>query len=149
MTISSASQKEWFTNHITMLMTAIAAESAEADAEGDFPIHGETAQAWVRPHTQEPWGVHVFALAAHSIPLKAAVLKELNEINGSDALVRVAWHSGAVIADYHLFADAVTEDNLREAIGRVITVADRIGPLLAAVHGGITPIAVEPSSSDA
>jgi hypothetical protein len=35
MTISSASQKEWFTNHITMLMTAIAAESAEADAEGD------------------------------------------------------------------------------------------------------------------
>jgi hypothetical protein len=148
MTISSATQTQWFVNHVKTLMSTMSDEIVEADAEGDFPIHGDTTQAWVRPQTRDAWGVHVFALAAHGVPLRAAVLKELNEINARNELVRVAWHAGAVIADYHLLADAVSEDNLRVTIGRVIAVADQIGPLLAAVHGGSTPIAVEATSSD-
>ena len=150
MTISSATQREWFINHVKSLMSAITDEVIEADADGDFPVHGDTTQAWVRPETHEPWGAHVFALAAHGVPLRAAVLKEINEINSRNAFVRVAWHSpGSVMVDYRLLADAVTEENLAAVIGRVMAVADQIGPLLAAVHGGSTPLAVESSASDA
>jgi hypothetical protein len=52
------------------------------------------------------------------------------------------------MVDYRLFADAVTEDNLRGVLGRVLTVADRIGPMLTGVHGGTTPIAATSSPSE-
>lgn len=148
MSISTSTQRRWFQTYVESLMTAIMGEPAHADPDGDFPVHGHTAQAWVRPATAEPWGVQVFALAAQNVPGRAAVLQEINEINGSDSAIRVALHSGAVMVDYRLFANAVSEDNLRAVIGRVLAVADRIGPVLAAVHGGTTPIAATSSSSD-
>lgn len=152
MSISPSTQREWFINHVKTLIAAIAGEVVEpdADADGDFALSGDTARASVRPDSREPWGVQVFALAAHGVPLRAAVLKEINDVNARNSFVRVAWHSpGSVMVDYRLFADAVNEENLALAVVRVVAVADQIGPLLAVVHGGSTPLAVEPSSSDA
>jgi hypothetical protein len=149
MAVSTSTQRRWFKSYVQSLLVAIMEESVEPDADGDFPVHGDTAQAWVRPATAEPWGVQVFAVAAHNVPMRAAVLREINEINGTDPAIRVALHApGAVMVDYRLFADAVTADNLRAVIGRVLAVADRIGPMLTAVHGGTTPIAATPSPSD-
>jgi len=149
MTVSTTTQRRWFTSYVSSLMGAILAEPVQPDGDGDFPVHGHTAQCWVRPTAQEPWGVQVFALAAQNVPLRAAVLREINEANGSDPAIRVAFHApGSVLVDYRLFADAVTEDNLRAVIGRVLAVADRIGPLLTAVHGGTTPIAATSSPSE-
>ena len=147
MSISTSTQRRWFKNHVQSLMAAILGEPVAPDGDGDFPLHGHTAQAWVRPATGEPWGVLVFALAAQNVPMRAAVLREINEINTSDAAIRVALHSGGtVMVDYRLFADAVTEDNLREVIGHVLAVADRIGSMLTAVHGGTTPLAASSPS---
>ena len=149
MSVSSSTQRRWFQSYVQSLLVAIMEEPVEADADGDFPVHGDTAQGWVRPSTGEPWGVQVFALAAQNVPPRAAVLREINEINGSDPAIRVALHSpGAVMVDYRLFADAVTEDNLKAVIGRVLAVADRIGPMLTAVHGGATPIAATSTASE-
>ena len=147
MSVSTSTQRRWFKNYVQSLMTAIVEEPVTPDGDGDFPLHGQTAQAWVRPATAEPWGVVVFALAAQDVPLRAAVLREINEINGSDAAIRVAFHPpGSVMVDYRLFADAVTEDNLRAVIGHVLAVADRIGSMLTAVHGGTTPLAASSPS---
>ncbi len=128
MSVSISTQRRWFKSYVQSLLVAIMEEPVEADGDGDFPVQGETAQAWVRPSAAEPWGVQVFALAAQNVPPRAAVLREINEINSSDPAIRVALHSpGAVTVDYRLFADAVTEDNLRAFIGQVLAVADRIG----------------------
>ena len=141
MTVTTSTQRRWFKSHVESLMTTILEEPIDYDDDGDIPIQGETARAWVRVAAGEPWGVQVFALAAHSVPVKLAVLREINEINGSDPAIKVAMHEpGSVMVDYRLFADAVTEDNLRAVLGRVLAVADRIGPTLTAVHGGSTPI---------
>ena len=148
MSVSTTTQRRWFTGYLQSLLVAIMDEPVEPDADGDFPVQGQTAQGWVRPATGEPWGAQVFALAAHNVPMRAAVLREINEVNGSDAAIRVAFHApGSVMVDYRLFADAVTEDNLRAVIGHVLAVADRIGPMLTTVHGGATPIAASSPSA--
>ena len=149
MSVSSSTQHRWFRGHVQTLMNAILEEPAQQDGDGDFPVHGETAQAWVRVETSEPLGVQVFAMAAQGVPVKAAVLREINEANLADPAIRVVLPPhGVVMVDYRLFADAVTEDNLRAVIGRVLSVADRIGPLITAVHGGSTPISAQPSASE-
>jgi hypothetical protein len=148
MSVSTTTQRRWFRSYVQSLLVAIMEQPVEPDADGDFPVHGHTAQAWVRPATGEPWGAQVFALAAQKVPMRAAVLREINEVNASDAAIRVAFHDpGSVMVDYRLFADAVTEDNLRAVVGHVLAVADRIGPLLTTVHGGATPITASSPSA--
>lgn len=149
MSVSTDSQRRWFIQHVQSLMTAILDEPVEPDSDGDFAVVGTTSLLWVRPVARDPWSVQVFATAAYGVPGRAAVLQEINEVNGSDPAVRVAWHApGGVTVDYRLFADAVTEDNLRAVVGRVLNVADRIGPMLTAVHGGTTPRTATTSPSE-
>src|SRR3954471_19125271 len=93
MTVSTSTQRRWFTSYVQSLMSTIMEEPVEPDGDGDFPVPGDTAQAWVRASSHEPWGVQVFAAAAHNVPLRAAVLREINEINGSDPAIRVAFHA--------------------------------------------------------
>ena len=111
------------------------------DDDGDLPIHGKTSRGKVRLDIKEPWGVRVLALAARGVPMKAAVLKEINAANLSVRGIRVVLRKdGNVRVEYLLFADAVTTDNLRSVIGGVLELADELGPMLATVYGGSTPI---------
>jgi hypothetical protein len=148
MSVSTHTQQRWFASHVQSLMSTIQGQPVEPDGDGDFPIQGTSAQGWVRPERREPSGVHVFALAAHGLPPRLAVLREINEANAADPAVRVVLHDDCwLMVDYRLFADAVTEDNLRAVIGRVLTLADRLGPVLTALHGGSTPAGQQPSAS--
>lgn len=149
MSVSPATQHDWFNHVVSALMATILPEPWAPDSDGDIPVRGDTAQAWVRVEAREPWGVRVFALAAVGVPVKAAVLREINAANVADRGVRVVLTpTGSVIVDYLLFADAVSQDNLRAVLGRVLAVADEIGPVLAAVHGGSTPITAQPTPSE-
>ncbi len=149
MSVTDTTQHQWFRSYVQTLMSAILEEPAQQDADGDYSVQGETAQAWVRVDTNEPLGVQVFAIAATGVPAKLGVLREINDANLADPAIRVVLPPhGSLMVDYRLFADAVTEDNLRAVIGRVLAVADRIGPLVTTVHGGSTPISVQPSASD-
>ena len=56
--------------------------------------------------------------------------------------------TGHLVVDYLLLADAVNTDNLRAVITRVLKVADELGPMITAVHGGTTPIIPEPFESE-
>ena len=148
MSVSTHTQQRWFASHVQSLMSMIQGEPAEPDGDGDFPVHGTSAQGWVRPERGGPLGVHVFAPAAHGLPRRLAVFREINEANAADPASRVVLHDdGWLVVDYRLFADAVTEDNLRAVIGRVLTLADRLGPMLTALHGGSTPAGQQPSAS--
>lgn len=148
MSVSTHTQQRWFTSHVQNLMSSIQGHPAEADDDGDFPVQGTSARAWVRPTRDEPRGAHVFALAAQGLPARLAVLREINEANAADPAVRVVLHQGGwLMVDHRLLADAVTEDNLRAVIGQVLTVADRLGPMLTTLHGGSTPVGQQPSAS--
>ncbi|MCW2811359.1 MAG: putative sensory transduction regulator [Friedmanniella sp.] len=148
MSISTETQHRWFTTYVQALVTAIGGGPVAPDVDGDFPVHGDTALGWVRPELQEPYGVQVFALAAQDVPKRAAVFREINEINAGDPAIRVVMRGhGCVFVEYRLLADAVSEDNLRAVVGRVLQVADGIGPMLAALHGGGTPNDPQPSVS--
>ena len=143
MPVTISTQQEWFSNYVSATMSILGVHAPDAD--GDLPVPGETCLAWVRTETSEPWGVRVFAMAARDVPLKAAVYKEVNAANTADRAMRVVLSAnGSVMVDHLLLADAVNTDNLRLVIGRVLAVADRLGLLITAVHGGTTPIVPEP-----
>lgn len=142
MTASISTQQEWFSNYVSATMSILGVHAPDAD--GDLPVHGETCFGWVRVETVEPWGVRVFALAAHGVPEKAAVLKELNAVNLAERTVHTFLVAGRVFVEHLLLADAVNTESLRAVIARVLTVADDLGLMLATVHGGSTPYTPEP-----
>ena len=143
MTATISTQQEWFSNYVSATMSTLGVHAPDAD--GDLPFTGDTARGWVRVETSEPWGVRVFAMAAYGVPSKAAVLREINAANLADRGVRVVLApNGSVMVDFLVLADAVNTDTLRAVIGRVLTVADELGPMITAVHGGSTPIVPEP-----
>jgi hypothetical protein len=147
MTAMTITQHEWFSNYISATMSMLGVHAPDDD--GDLPIRGTTSVGKVRLDLKEPWGVRVLALAAHGVPMKAAVLKEINAANLSVRGIRaVLTKNGEVYVDYLLFADAVSTDNLRSVIGGVLELADELGPMLATVYGGSTPIAPSSASED-
>jgi hypothetical protein len=133
-------QALWFKSYVQTLLTKMLGHDVEPDSDGDFPVRGETAYGWVRAEAAGLWGVHIFVYAAHGVPAKAALLKEINEINLTEPLVKLLLHDGTVLVTLRLLADAVTPENLEGAVSRALQVADRVGPLLVAVHGGQTAL---------
>jgi len=139
MDVRTSTQRRWLRSHISSLLTTMTGEPVPTDADGDYPVRGTTSQAWVRLSTGEPCGVHVFAYAARDVPARAAVLRELNQHNLGHLGTRVAWADGGlVLVDCFVFADAITEETLTAVVGRVLHLADQLGPVLTAMHGGTT-----------
>ena len=90
---------------------------------GPTPANPGASRSSPSPHTAYPSGQPPCARSTTSTRTYTAI--------------KIAIHAGgSVMVDYRLMADAVTEDNLREAVTRVIMVADEIGPMLSAVYGG-------------
>ncbi len=142
MTATISTQQEWFSNYLSATMSVLGVHTPDSD--GDFPVHGDTSRGWVRLQTDGQWGVRVFALAAHSVPTKLAVLKEINATNLAVRSARIVLsNDGCVVVEQLLHADAVNTDNLRAVIAEVLAIADDVGLMLATVYGGITPISLE------
>jgi len=138
MDVRTSTQRRWLRSHVTSLLRTMTGEPVTADGDGDYPVRGATSQGWVRLRTGDPWGVHVFAYGARGVPARAAVLREINEQNAANLGTRVYWVDGLVVVDCFVFADAVTEETLTAVLGRVLHLADSIGPVLTALHGGST-----------
>lgn len=139
MTATLSTQAEWFSNYVSSTMSVLGVH--EPDSDGDLPVRGVTSPGWVRVQTHQPWGARIFAYAATGVPAKVAVYKELNAAMLADRAVRVfLTDTGAVVVDQLVLADAVGTDTLRRAVKRVLKVADRLGPVLTALHGGSVPL---------
>ena len=145
MTATLSTQAEWFSNYVSSTMSILGIH--EPDGDGDLPVRGVTSAGWVSIETHQPWGARVFAYAATGVPAKLAVYKELHAAMAADRAVRVHLTAeGTVVVDQLVLADAVGTDTLRRAVKRVLKVADRLGPLLTAVHGG--SVALLPITED-
>lgn len=139
MDVRTSTQRRWFHSHVSGVLTTMTGAPVSTDEDGDYLVRGTTSQAWVRLLRGEPCGVHVFAWAARDVPGRVAVLRELNAHNLDNLGTRVAWaEPGLVVVDALVHADAVTAETLTAVVGRVLHLADSMGPVLTAMHGGST-----------
>jgi hypothetical protein len=68
--VSTSTQRRWFTSYVQALMAAIMEEPVEPDGDGDFPVPGETAWAWVRP-VADRIGLMLTAVHGGTTPIAA------------------------------------------------------------------------------
>ena len=140
MNVDVETQRGWFAAKVRAVVNAVMENDNPPDADGDFVFHGETSFGYLQPLAADPWGIRFLAIAAREVPNKVGVLRELNEVNIAEPLLTAYLaHDGTVVVTYRLAAEAVTEVNVRGTLLHVIDVADRVGQLLTAVHGGTTP----------
>ncbi len=105
------------------------------DDDGDVPFAHGTARyyATVRADGRK---VKVWSHAVTGVKVSAAVLREVNAANAALETARVVAVGDRVIVEGVLPVDGLTPPDLRDLCVEVGVTADRVGQLIAAVHGG-------------
>lgn len=114
---------------------AFGLESVEVDGDGDLPFACGTAMFYISVAPQSRL-MRVWSLAVRGIDAKKVVLREVNEANAMLALARVYVDAAGVWVEGCLPMESVRPEDIRWICGEVGSTADRVGSLLAAVHGG-------------
>lgn len=106
------------------------------DSDGDYPFrHGDAAyflSVGRGGHLVKIWSHAVFGLKHTS-----AVLREVNEANEQLMHCRVYLTGGTLVVEAFLPIETLIPGYLAAVCSEVGTVSDRMGHLMAAVHGGI------------
>lgn len=137
-------QMSWLQSHIRQcLQETWDVCRVQIDEDGDVPFRAGVAAGWIAAVDGEPPLVRVWAHAAFNVKATAAVLREINDINRRSRTAHVYWDSGAVVVEQTLHGDGVDAATLGQAWQAVCAVANDLGPMLTAVHGGCTPFPVE------
>jgi hypothetical protein len=110
-------------------------EEVVVDADGDLPFPCGTAMVYVSVghggHTVRAWSV-----AVHGVEVRKAVLRELDEANGRAVLARLYTRGSSVYVEGVLPVVTMRPQDLGRLVCEVGRTADRVGSLIAAVHGG-------------
>lgn len=105
------------------------------DPDGDLPFPCGTAMFYVSV-VRDGRFVRVWSQAVAGIEAGKRVLREVNEANGALVLARVYATSHGVWVEGCLPVESLRADDLGRLAWEVGTTADRVGSMLAAVHGG-------------
>jgi hypothetical protein len=119
------------------------------DADGDYCYGSGTAACFIGLDASEPVVVKAVACAAVEVKKTAKLLDELNDVNARCRMAHVYWSNGAVLVEQALFADAVDRGSLAHAGHAVAHIANDLGPMIAAVFGGHTPLEDDAASEGA
>ena len=110
------------------------------DDDGDWPFRADTSACWVRVRPgSEPY-VQGLAHAAYGVPKSAKLFTELNDINRRSQWTKVFWSDGYVVSEANLHWRDVDREGLERLMGATCTMCDDIGPMIATVYGGSTPL---------
>ena len=112
-----------------------------ADQDGDYYFRSGTAACYVRVDEQNPLMIRTFAIAASGVPRSAKLLTEINAINVHSRSAWVTWAGAQVLVSQVMTPESVTVETLDQACRAVVTIANDIGAMIAAVFGGSTPFA--------
>lgn len=139
------SNKRWLRSHVERCLQEIwQVPAVVIDNDGDYGFRSETGACWVRLETQaDPWLVAVFAHAAYDVKKTAKLLGELDEIASSARAASVFYVGGVVVVRQALLARTLDRRSLHFALDGVAAIADQVGQLVTAVHGGATPFQAE------
>jgi hypothetical protein len=105
------------------------------DEDGDLPFPSGTAMFYVSVVSGGRL-VRVWSRAVTGIEPKKAVLREINDANAGLVLARVHATGPCVWVEGCLPVESVAAGDLGRLCYEVGTTADRLGSMLAAVHGG-------------
>lgn len=105
------------------------------DADGDLPFPCGTAMVYVSV-AGDGQLVRVWSQAVAGIRVDKAVLREINEVNADLVVSRVYATSSSVLVEGCLPVETLRAKDLGALCSEVGTTADKLGSLLAAVHGG-------------
>ncbi len=119
-----------------------------ADGDGDYPFRWGSAACFVRVEPGDPPLVRVWAQAAVGVKRSAKLLAELNDVNQRTRTAHAFYADHLVVVEQPVHAGAVDRVTLQQACESVGTVADDIGTMIAAVHGGHTPFPHEDATLD-
>jgi hypothetical protein len=124
-------------SHVQQLAReAFSLQDVVVDEDGDLPFPCGTAMLYVSV-AREGRLVRVWSRAVHGLEVKKAVLREVNDTNAGLTLARV-WASGtAVWVEGWLPVETLRPEDLGRLCWEVGSTADRLGSMLAAVHGGV------------
>ena len=109
--------------------------SLMVDEDGDVPFRHGSAKYWVTVRS-DGQRVRVWAHAVRGVTIRAALLRELNEVNAGLELGRCYVSRDAVVIEGVLPVDGLTPVLMRELCLEVGSTSDTVGQLVAAVHGG-------------
>jgi len=118
-----------------LLRTAFGWEQVVVDEDGDVPITCRTALVYASVVAQGQL-VRVWSRAVSGVRATKSVLREVNDANASAVVARVYAQHDAVWAEGHLPVEGLRVQDLACLCREVGDLADHLGPLLAAVHGG-------------
>lgn len=105
------------------------------DEDGDLPFPCGTAMFYVSV-VEGGRLVRVWSRAVSGIEVRKPVLRELNEANAGLRFARTYATGSSVWVEGHLPVESLTPRDLGCLCVEVGTAADRLGSMLAAVHGG-------------
>ncbi|OBK28864.1 hypothetical protein EHH44_10260 [Mycolicibacter terrae] len=110
------------------------------DSDGDYPYKSGSASCWIGIDPGDPPLVRATACAAVEVKKSGKLLTELNELNARCRTTRVYWYGGSVMVEQSMLAHTVDRRSLAQAGQSVAAVANDIGPMIATVFGGHTPV---------
>ncbi len=140
---------KWLRAHVLLCLQDVWEQCrVVTDDDGDAPFRTGTAACWVSVVDGDPLLVRVWAHAAFGLRPTPAVLREINDVNRRSRTAGVFWSDGVVVVQQVLHADGVDKATLGHACNAVSTVANDVGLMLAAVHGGATPYPAEDEPAD-
>jgi hypothetical protein len=123
-------------SHVKELVReAFELDEVVVDADGDLPFPCGTAMFYVSVITGGRL-LRVWSAAVSGIHVNKAVLRELNEANAGLRLAKVYARADAIYVEGCLPVESLCAPDVRALCFEVGTAADRIGSMLAAVHGG-------------
>lgn len=105
------------------------------DADGDLPFHTGTTVFYVSVPADGRL-VRVWARAVIGVAVTKPVLREVNDANAGLVLSRTWVQGTAVFVEGCLPVETLRAEDLRTLCQEVGHTADRLGSMLAAVHGG-------------
>jgi Putative bacterial sensory transduction regulator len=109
-----------------------------ADADGDYPVRYGSALYFVRLVGDAQANVQVFAVAVDGVEPSTKLLTDINELNAQIRFARIFHVRGQVLVEADLVGSAVEPSSFYTACDAVASITDRVGPELAARHGGKT-----------
>ena len=118
-----------------LLRTAFGWEQVVVDDDGDVPIVCGTAMVYASVVGKGRL-VRVWSRAVSGVRATKPVLRELNDANAHAVVARVYAQHEAVWVEGHLPVEGLRVKDVRQLCREVGDLADHLGQLLAAVHGG-------------
>jgi hypothetical protein len=124
-------------SHVKELVReAFELDEVVVDGDGDLPFPCGTAMFYVSLIRRGRM-VRIWSQAVAGIKVNKAVLKEINEVNRGLMLARAWADDDAVWVEGRLPVEVLRVPDVGALCMEVGTTADRVGSMLAAVHGGV------------